>query len=83
MNANDDLYKDKAIKLLDMLWGQGYLSPGGLDEIKRLLTGVDFQGKHVLDIGCGAGGITVSLVNEFGAGHVTGIDVDGVRYRAV
>ena len=76
MNANDDLYKDKAIKLLDMLWGQGYLSPGGLDEIKRLLTGVDFQGKHVLDIGCGAGGITVSLVNEFGAGHVTGIDVE-------
>ena len=76
MHADDDLYADKAIVLLEMLWGEGYLSPGGLDEIKRLLEGMDFQGKNVLDIGCGAGGITVSLVKEFGAAHVTGIDVE-------
>lgn len=86
MSADTDLYKDKAIKLLDMLWGPGYLSPGGLGEIKRLLKGMDFRGKHVLDIGCGAGGITVSLVNEFAAEHVTGIDVekpvvDAARHR--
>ena len=76
MNHDDDLYSHKTIKLLEMLWGKGYLSPGGLDEIKRLLSGIDFQGKHVLDIGCGAGGITVSLVKEFGAERVTGIDVE-------
>ena len=76
MIADDDLYADKAIRFLEMLWGEGYLSPGGLDEVKRLLTGMDLQGKHVLDIGCGSGGITVSLASEFGAGHVTGIDVE-------
>lgn len=76
MDADDDLYADKAIKFLEMLWGEGYLSPGGLDEVKRLLTGIDLQGKHVLDIGCGSGGIAVALIKQFDAGHVTGIDVE-------
>ena len=76
MHTDDDLYTDKTIKLLEMLWGEGYLSPGGLDEIKRLLSGIDLGGKHVLDIGCGAGGITVALAGEFGAEKVTGIDVE-------
>ena len=76
MNAEDDLYQDNAIKFLEMIWGEGYMSPGGLDEIKRLLAGLDLQDKHVLDIGCGSGGITVSLATEFGAEKVTGIDVE-------
>ncbi len=76
MNAAEDLYADQAIKFLEMLWGEGYLSPGGLDEIKRLLTGMDVRGKHVLDIGCGSGGIAVGLANEFNAQRVTGIDVE-------
>ena len=76
MSSDEDLYSDKTIKLLEMLWGEGYLSPGGLDEIKRLLSGIDLNNKQVLDIGCGAGGITMSLAKEFGAKRVTGIDVE-------
>lgn len=76
MDTEEELYQDKAIKFLELIWGAGYMSPGGIDEVKRLLAGLDFQSKQVLDIGCGAGGITVSLASEFDAGRVTGIDVE-------
>ena len=36
-------------------------------EIKRLLNGLDLKKQKILDVGCGAGGITVSLVKDYGA----------------
>jgi phosphoethanolamine N-methyltransferase len=75
----DELYHARLIALLEDVWGKGFLSPGGPEEIARLVAGVDFGGKGVLDIGCGAGGIDACLVRDHGAGYVTGIDVeDGV-----
>ena len=59
-----------------MIWGPGYLSPGGPDEVARLLEGLDLSNKAVLDIGCGSGGITVSLAKDYGAKSVVGIDVE-------
>lgn len=72
-----DLYDDRHIRFLEALWGEGYLSPGGPEEIARVLEGVPVAGKRVLDIGCGAGGITLGLVRDHGAAQVTGIDVEG------
>lgn len=72
-------YDDEAIAFLGALWGEGYLSPGGPEEVARILEGIDLAGKTVLDVGSGSGGITVDLVRRHGAGHVIGIDVeDGV-----
>ncbi|MBL9050331.1 MAG: methyltransferase domain-containing protein [Tabrizicola sp.] len=69
--------------MLEAVWGEGFLSPGGPDEVARVLEGHDLRGKSVLDIGCGAGGIDVALVTNHGAGYVTGIDVeDPVLTRA-
>ncbi|MCB2114716.1 MAG: methyltransferase domain-containing protein [Rhodobacteraceae bacterium] len=69
--------------MLETLWGEGFLSPGGPDEVGRTVAGVDFAGRNVLDIGCGAGGIDVALVRAHGAGYVTGLDVeDTVLTRA-
>ena len=51
-------YDDDAIRFLEALWGDGYLSPGGPDEVDRVLEGLSLRGKTVLDIGCGSGGIT-------------------------
>ncbi|MGO4841157.1 hypothetical protein AB4144_53775, partial [Rhizobiaceae sp. 2RAB30] len=48
-------YDDTAIRFLEALWGQGYLSPGGPEEVDRVLDGLVLRGKSVLDIGCGAG----------------------------
>ncbi len=70
------LYAEHHIQFLEELWGDGYLSPGGPDEVARVLDGIDLVGAEVLDIGCGSGGITVDLVRRHGAGRVVGIDVE-------
>ncbi|RKF16727.1 methyltransferase domain-containing protein [Roseovarius spongiae] len=85
--AESDLYDTPTIAFLEDLWGEGYLSPGGAEEVARVLSGVPVAGAHVLDIGCGSGAIAVALARDHGAGHVTGIDVedpvcDAARARA-
>ncbi len=70
-------YDDLAIRFLEALWGDGYLSPGGPAEVDRVLEGRDLTGLTVLDFGCGAGGIAIHLVGHLGAARVTGIDVEG------
>ena len=78
-----DLYHADLIAMLEEIWGAGFLSPGGPDEVARLIADTDIAGAAVLDIGCGAGGIDVALVARHGAGFVTGIDVeDPVLARA-
>ncbi|MER9261589.1 hypothetical protein [Mesorhizobium sp. M0619] len=32
-------YDDAAIRFLEALWGEGYLSPGGPDEVDRVVEG--------------------------------------------
>ncbi len=71
-----DHYPPRLIAMLETLWGEGFLSPGGPDEVARILGNHDLGGLSVLDIGCGAGGIDVALVQRHGAAHVTGIDVE-------
>ncbi len=69
-------YDEQSIAFLEALWGEGYLSPGGPAEVARMLETVDLSGMAGLDIGCGAGGITVALVRDYAAGSVVGIDVE-------
>ena len=69
-------YDVEHIAFLEALWGDGYMSPGGPAEVARLLSGTDLAGKAVLDIGCGTGGIAVSLVADYGAASVIGVDVE-------
>jgi phosphoethanolamine N-methyltransferase len=81
--VTEDHYPPRLIALLEAVWGEGFLSPGGAAEVARVLEGHDLTGKSVLDIGCGAGGIDLALVENHGAGYVTGIDVeDPVLSRA-
>lgn len=77
MNADaHQEYDDNLMALLEAIWGEGFMSPGGTDEIDRYLEGVDLRGLAVLDIGCGLGGIDLHLVKQHGAGKVTGIDIE-------
>jgi SAM-dependent methyltransferase len=69
-------YDDAMLTLLQIIWGEGFLSPGGAEEIARLLEDSDMTGCHVLDIGCGLGAVDQLLVTRFGAGSVFGIDID-------
>ena len=76
MSTGEVLYDEHAITFLEALWGDGFLSPGGPEEVARVLEGIDLAGKTVLDIGCGAGGITTALARDYGAAAVVGIDVE-------
>ena len=71
-------YDDAMLALLQIIWGDGFLSPGGAEEIERLLEGSDISGfrRSILDIGCGLGAIDELLVTRFGAASVVGIDID-------
>ncbi|MEM7293350.1 MAG: methyltransferase domain-containing protein [Pseudomonadota bacterium] len=69
-------YDDDLLDVLETVWGEGFLSPGGVDEVDAYLEGIDLGGKSVLDIGCGVGGVDLHLVKAHGARMVTGIDVE-------
>jgi phosphoethanolamine N-methyltransferase len=69
-------YHDELVDFLEILWGEGYLSPGGPEEVDKVVEGIDLVGRQVLDIGCGSGGITLRLAETHGAGSVVGIDVE-------
>ena len=69
-------YSDGVIAGMQMLYGEGFLSPGGPGEVAQLLSGFDPAGMRVLDIGCGLAGFAIMLVRDYGAAHVTAIDIE-------
>ncbi len=71
-----DHYPARMIALLERVWGTGFLSPGGADEVARMIGDQSLAGCNVLDIGCGAGGIDIALVRNHHAAFVTGMDVE-------
>ena len=73
---NGELYHRQMIDMLQAIWGEGFLSPGGPAEVARLVGAADLGGLSLLDIGCGAGGIDIALLRNHGAGFVTAIDVE-------
>ncbi|MGD9476257.1 methyltransferase domain-containing protein [Shinella sp. G-2] len=74
--AAEPEYDEAAIRFLAVLWGEGYLSPGGPAEVDRVLAGVPLAGRKVLDFGCGAGGITLHIAKTHGPAEVVGYDVE-------
>ena len=69
-------YDNDLTAVLEAVWGEGYMSPGGKDEVDRYLAGLDLSGKTILDIGCGLGGVDLHLASTLGAAKVVGIDID-------
>ena len=40
---------------MDLIWGEGFMAPGGEGHVDRMVAGLDLEGRRVLDIGCGQG----------------------------
>ena len=70
------IYTPDVIGSLELGWGPGWLSPGGDEDVRELVSDAELAGKSVLDIGVGAGGPARVLVKAFGAGHITGLDIE-------
>lgn len=75
MTEHDDEYTAEIQEVLQLLWGEGMLSPGGEAHLDEIVKGLDLQDKLVLDIGCALGGFDVLLARKYGA-RVIGLDVE-------
>ena len=77
MSDHDEVkYTDEFVTKLELVFGTGFLSPGGIEEVAKIVEGIDFKDKVVLDIGVGVAGPASLLVENHGANHVTGIDLE-------
>lgn len=74
--AYERQYSDAILGSMQLAYGQGYLSPGGAEEVIAILEGLSLAGRNVLDLGCGVGGAAVLMAGELGAGSVLGVDVE-------
>ena len=59
-------YGPKQLNMLKTVWGEGFLSPGGTEEIDQILKGLNLKDKKVLDIGCGTGGAVFHMIEKYG-----------------
>jgi len=73
--AHDNEYYDNMVTMLELIWGEGYMAPGGPGNVAKLLQGTRPEGKRILDIGCGIGGPALEMASTFGA-TVSGIDLE-------
>lgn len=69
-------YGPKQLNMLEVIWGKGYLSPGGSDEIDQIIGELNLSGKKILDIGCGCGGAVFHMLEKHLATEVVGFDLE-------
>jgi ubiquinone/menaquinone biosynthesis C-methylase UbiE len=73
--TRDIEYGDAMTNMLELIWGDGFMAPGGEGNIAIMVDGLDLEGRRVLDIGCGIGGPAFVLASKYGA-NVVGTDVE-------
>jgi ubiquinone/menaquinone biosynthesis C-methylase UbiE len=73
--THENEYPDNLVTLLELIWGEGYMSPGGPGNVMKMLRGLVTSGQRILDIGCGVGGPAFEMVKTYGA-TVVGIDLE-------
>jgi phosphoethanolamine N-methyltransferase len=75
-DAEGPSYNADGVAQLEAIWGEGFMSPGGADEVARIVAGAGIAGADVLEIGSGIGGAAIELAIEHHARSVTGVDVE-------
>ncbi len=74
--AHEDEYSEAMMITLDLVWGEGFMAPGGEGNVDNLVRDLDIRDKRVLDIGCGQGRPACILAQKYGA-QVVGTDLEG------
>ncbi|MFP6745211.1 MAG: methyltransferase domain-containing protein [Alphaproteobacteria bacterium] len=72
---HEDEYDDALVGFLELIYGHGFIAPGGPDEVRNLVEGADLAGKLVLDIGCGIGGVDIMLARDYGC-DIIALDIE-------
>jgi SAM-dependent methyltransferase len=73
--AHTQEYDASLVALLETVWGEDYLSPGGREEVARILEGVTLDGATILDLGCGTGGADFAIAELSATATIVGVDV--------
>jgi ubiquinone/menaquinone biosynthesis C-methylase UbiE len=73
--THENEYPDTMVSMLELIWGDGFMAPGGEGNVANMIEGLDLEGRRVLDIGCGLGGPACILAAKHGA-YVVGIDLE-------
>ncbi len=70
-----DEYTPEYCKLIELAYGENWMSDGGDWAIDQIALNVDFKNKRILDIGSGLGGACFHLAKTFNA-TVTGLEIN-------
>jgi phosphoethanolamine N-methyltransferase len=73
--SHENEYFPNMVTMLELIWGEGYMAPGGPSNVANLLRGIDTANQRILDIGCGIGGPAFEMATTHGA-EVVGIDLE-------
>ena len=49
--AHENEYFDNMMTMLELIWGEDYMAPGGPGNVARMLSGMHIAGRRVLDSG--------------------------------
>lgn len=74
-NSEGEGYEVDFLSMVELLWGKGFIAPGGEGNVDRIVEGIDLTGKDVLEIGSGLGGGTMVLAGKYGA-RVLGLEIE-------
>ena len=50
---HENEYPGTMVSMLGMVWGEGFMAPGGEGNVAKMVEGLELDGRRVLDIGCG------------------------------
>ena len=73
--GHENEYHDNLVTMLEIIWGEGYMAPGGPGNVAKMLSGIETRGKRILDIGCGIGGPAFEMARAHGA-NIVGVDLE-------
>lgn len=73
--THENEYHYNMVTMLELIWGKGFMAPGGSGNVTKMLHGLETSGKRILDIGCGIGGPAFEMAKMYGA-SVVGIDLE-------